>query len=281
MIVRSKTDLSLGRLQGVKPGDVLLLKPSGSLVRDAGFVEAVASTALDLGLSVEIEGSPLAHPFYMLRRLGVPVACIQTPRPIARVHRYEKLVRDNVPRQIEAGGEGVVAYSAIGPERGEVLRAKVVEEALEVARAYDRESLLGEVADLTEVLRALQDYFEIADEEVHAEGQRKKHARGGFDRSLVLVQTSSEPMRLAASDAGQQPLPGLEDLPQRAERRPIRRDGRRLLVSYAPPLTTGRSDFRVELGSVDLQISFESSGIGIELVETGRDKMIGDALPGL
>lgn len=68
------------------------------------------------------------------------------------------------------------------------LRAKVVEEAAEVAAAAGSE-LIGEIADQLEVLEALAAAHGISERAIAAERARKRAQRGGFDQRLRLIWT--------------------------------------------------------------------------------------------
>ena len=74
--------------------------------------------------------------------------------------RYEKLVRDRIAK-------------------------KLVEEAHEVAAAGPDE-LIHELADVHEVLEALQASHEITPDEVDALRKRRREERGGFARKIFL-----------------------------------------------------------------------------------------------
>jgi predicted house-cleaning noncanonical NTP pyrophosphatase (MazG superfamily) len=95
-----------------------------------------------------------------------------------------KLVRDKIPQIIRAeGGEPVVRIAEAGEYR-ELLRAKLVEEAGEVATADDAH-VLEELADVLEVVLAL-----AADLGLDAGGLEKLRAakaadRGSFTERMV------------------------------------------------------------------------------------------------
>ena len=98
---------------------------------------------------------------------------------------YHKLVRDGIPRIIEAeGGQPVVR---VLDQTGYLaaLRAKLMEEA-EEARAASDGQLRGELADVLEVLQALAIAHGMSWEDVVAEATRKRDERGGFDQRIFL-----------------------------------------------------------------------------------------------
>jgi predicted house-cleaning noncanonical NTP pyrophosphatase (MazG superfamily) len=98
---------------------------------------------------------------------------------------YRKLVRDGIPRIIEAdGGQPVIR---VLDQAGYLvaLRAKLMEEAGEARVAPDRQ-LRSELADVLEVLRALAAAHGMSWEDVEAEAARKRDERGGFDQRIFL-----------------------------------------------------------------------------------------------
>lgn len=87
---------------------VLVLQPNIDLIRDdQKFLEKLAEVALKVGAPVELRGSVLGHAYYMLQRSGVTVvAAGETQYSRVRGRQiFAKLVRDEIPRQIEQHGE--------------------------------------------------------------------------------------------------------------------------------------------------------------------------------
>lgn len=93
-----------------------------------------------------------------------------------------KLVRDLVPALIrESGRQAEVRYLA-GAELTNALVAKLCEEAREAAEAVDqKERLVEELADVTEVMSALMRLFGIHDDDVADAAKVKALQRGRFE----------------------------------------------------------------------------------------------------
>lgn len=72
------------------------------------------------------------------------------------------------------------------------LKAKLVEEAREVQEASDREAFIEELADLSEVLDAIMDFFEIDATEIQAVKDAKAQTRGRFKDRIFLEFTEDE-----------------------------------------------------------------------------------------
>jgi predicted house-cleaning noncanonical NTP pyrophosphatase (MazG superfamily) len=98
---------------------------------------------------------------------------------------YHKLVRDGIPRIIEADGGRPVTHVLDQAGYLAALRAKLVEEAEEAQAAPDGQ-LRSDLADVLEVLRALAAAHDMSWEDVVAEAARKRDERGGFDRRIFL-----------------------------------------------------------------------------------------------
>jgi predicted house-cleaning noncanonical NTP pyrophosphatase (MazG superfamily) len=269
----------------VERGTVLCLRPEGELVRDTGFVERVGDVALAKGLVVEIEGSPLAHPYYMLRRRDVPVNCVTSRRPKEAFSLHEKLVRDNIPEAIRSRGESVVAYSTASAQRDALLRAKLVEEALEVLRAADSDEVIEELADLLEVVDGLQRALGIREADIQEARDRKREERGGFEEGVVLIKTSpfgieSEDFEGMEGGWQQSQLPEMESAKRRVRRWQLREDDKGVLLSYVPPVGDEIREFDSRLGKIAIRIRYRDNGIEIVSLGGSDSSTIQDELPG-
>jgi predicted house-cleaning noncanonical NTP pyrophosphatase (MazG superfamily) len=102
---------------------------------------------------------------------------------------YGKLVRDRIPEIILTGGE-IPEVRALGPDDFfAALIAKLHEEAEELGSAGVDE-VLGELADVHEVLAALTAALGFTAAEVEAAAARKRAERGGFAERLWLESTA-------------------------------------------------------------------------------------------
>lgn len=103
--------------------------------------------------------------------------------------RHDKLIRDRIPDLMDEAGVRyeVETLDATAFERA--LRAKLVEEADEAARATGPDELALELADLVEVARALMAVTGVAPHEVERLRERRRTERGAFERRLWLSTT--------------------------------------------------------------------------------------------
>ena len=97
-----------------------------------------------------------------------------------------KLVRDRIPERIAANGGTPRTRIVDGDERKSLLKAKVLEEATEVSETHTTDSLVEELADLYEVLQAIQRAYGIDMSRINDIKQKKWDERGGFERGIVL-----------------------------------------------------------------------------------------------
>ncbi|MDP3299897.1 MAG: nucleoside triphosphate pyrophosphohydrolase, partial [Phenylobacterium sp.] len=94
--------------------------------------------------------------------------------------RVEKLIRDGLPPMMREQGLTVFCHRLGDAEFLTALKAKLLEEAEEVAVAT-ADDLLEELADVSEVLMALIAAAGLSPEAVEAARLAKRAQRGGFE----------------------------------------------------------------------------------------------------
>ncbi|GLI09652.1 phosphoribosyl-ATP pyrophosphohydrolase [Paenibacillus tyrfis] len=99
---------------------------------------------------------------------------------------YNKLVRDKIPRIIEASGKQAEIRFLDDAEYIKMLNTKLQEELDEFIKAEEAEKIT-ELADLVEVVCAILEYKGISNEEFERIRQEKKEKRGGFGDRILLV----------------------------------------------------------------------------------------------
>lgn len=170
------------------------LRPAPSLLRCKQFIKDVSALAKLLSTPVVLEGSVLSHAYYLLKRCGVTVICSDPFAPQFKSKRFNKLVRDKIQVRIESHGEKAKVMRLTGHELSLVLRAKVLEEALELFWADTPDHRKEEIADLLEVLHSLSKHEGFKHEELEDIATNKRTERGGFDEGLVLKETLDVPL---------------------------------------------------------------------------------------
>ncbi|PIR04531.1 MAG: hypothetical protein COV59_00175 [Candidatus Magasanikbacteria bacterium CG11_big_fil_rev_8_21_14_0_20_39_34] len=67
------------------------------------------------------------------------------------------------------------------------LKRKLVEEAEEFLQASESEDILNELADVVEVLRAIQEEFDIEDTALEQRRKVRFEKKGGFKKKIFLL----------------------------------------------------------------------------------------------
>jgi predicted house-cleaning noncanonical NTP pyrophosphatase (MazG superfamily) len=101
---------------------------------------------------------------------------------------YHKLVRDRIPDIIRESGNECETAVLSDEEYRQALRQKLIEEATEVAEAC-RDELVGELADLYEVIDALMISYGISGDRILNAQAKRRENRGGFTQKIMLLRT--------------------------------------------------------------------------------------------
>ena len=102
---------------------------------------------------------------------------------------YNKLVRDKIPEIIASQGKRVTFRALQGVELRQALKDKLIEEVQELINAETFEQIVEEMADVQEVLSAMQSELTIrtiSTPEIESEKNSKRDEKGGFDKGYFL-----------------------------------------------------------------------------------------------
>lgn len=193
-IIRSTADWEKlqADLSGGRRIERVIIEPlDAELIRNPEFAQQLGKLAAAKTLVVELSGGILSHVFYILRREGAQVECRDLYGDEEDVVEYDKLVRDKIPALIEARGEHVQTVRLDGQALITCLQQKLVEEAYEAKDARSVPDLVGELADIQEVITALSKSVEVAADDIKAAQEQKRRKRGGFDRGTMLIKTAT------------------------------------------------------------------------------------------
>ncbi len=194
-VVRNKDDIHRVKNIGLKERiSTIRLRPIPELLRSREFVVDVAELVKEIGATVELEGSVLSHAFYLLKSCGCNVMCPDPFAPQFKPQRFGKLVRDQIPVRIKSHGEKVKVVRLSGKQLSGLLRAKAVEEALELFWSETNEQCKEELVDLLEVLKALQKHEGFSKRQLESMADDKLSKRGGFGKGLILKETQDVPL---------------------------------------------------------------------------------------
>ena len=134
--------------------EVTIRPVEDTLLRDKDFLKKVGEAAKKKGAAIVLEGAVLAHPLYQLCRTG---ARVLIPNQLSRYSDesyFNKLVRDKIPEIITKNGEEVICQKLTQSALLRALMEKAVEEALEIATA-SANSITEELGDEFEVVSSI------------------------------------------------------------------------------------------------------------------------------
>jgi predicted house-cleaning noncanonical NTP pyrophosphatase (MazG superfamily) len=170
----------------------IMLEPSDpELIRNQEFAKALGQFAAKNKIVIELAGGVLSHAYYMLQRHGAQVECIDLFGAGEEIVEYNKLVRDKIPSVIRRKGESVEVVRLKGDALLTALRQKLVEEAFEALDAKSFDELIGELADVQEVIDGICEALPASRQQVDAEQVDKRERRGGFKQGFMLEKTAS------------------------------------------------------------------------------------------
>jgi len=109
-----------------------------------------------------------------------------------RKFKQNKLWRDKIIDMLENHGSVIHWRRLDDAEFDTQIRIKLIEEAQEVAAAKDRVELIGELADMYEVIDSIARLHAIQKEEIVAIQSQKRTKRGGFS-GRTFVDTAEHP----------------------------------------------------------------------------------------
>lgn len=98
--------------------------------------------------------------------------------------KYDKLVRDNIPKKIADSGKKAIFRAASESELKVYLRNKLTEEVAE----YLESEKIDELVDIYEVLAALAGLHGRSLDQLDALATDKRFASGGFRNRIILLE---------------------------------------------------------------------------------------------
>ena len=180
------------KLQSGERIERVVVEPSdATLLRNQTFAKALAELAVKHKFVIELSGGILSHAYYMLAQSGAQVECIDLFGVDEDRVDYNKIVRDKIPEIIAKRGERAEIIRLRGDALITALRQKLVEEAFEALDARSGEDLVGELADVSEVIDVLCGALKISGAHLKAVQKEKRQRRGGFERGIMLARTTT------------------------------------------------------------------------------------------
>lgn len=99
---------------------------------------------------------------------------------------YNKLVRDNIPEIIQVTGKSYTISTLDEARYIEELKKKLVEESLEVRASESLEKVVEELADVLEVIDAIQKALCIRRTDIQCARNRKAQRNECFEKRIFL-----------------------------------------------------------------------------------------------
>ena len=184
-------DLQAKIRSGARVERIMLEPNDPELIRNQEFAKALGQFAAKNKIVIELAGGVLSHAYYMLQRHGAQVECIDLFGAGEEIVEYNKLVRDKIPSVIRRKGESVEVVRLKGDALLTALRQKLVEESFEALDAKSFDELIGELADVQEVIDGICEALPASRQQVDAEQVDKRERRGGFRQGFMLEKTAS------------------------------------------------------------------------------------------
>lgn len=100
--------------------------------------------------------------------------------------KLHKLVRDNIPGQIKDSGRIPVTRLLEQNEFQVEAKKKLVEESQEVLSSKSRDELVGELADVLDVVSAIASSVGITQSEIEEVRRKKNEENGAFEKRIFL-----------------------------------------------------------------------------------------------
>lgn len=228
------------------------------LFRSQHFLDKAIEVATDGDFPVGLTGSILSHAFYVLEKAGVSVVALnERSRSRTRQRRvFRKLVRDEMPERITEGGETVTLAEIAKEEARAALVTKLLEESYELLSADTPQEVTGELADMLEVVRSLAYTTGVDWADVRSAADQKRIARGSFEKSIVLLETSW-PGWLAKQQQSPSVTIPLSSLGQVSE------DNGSVTIPFALLLGSGAKPLIRLTNGTELEVSMDGNGVRI------------------
>ncbi len=192
-VVRTKEDLEKLHREAQNPQSRIRrikIEPCDPiLIRNKDTLKEIGELTKKLDAVILLSGGVLSHAYYQLMKTNAIVEVLLPFDDSEGKREFNKLVRDKVSSNIEQGGELVNKTHLSGEFLLRALREKLVEEAFEVLDAFEQESIVNELADVSEVIQGILNHIGVGKEELEKIQNKKRLKAGGFNDGTVLLET--------------------------------------------------------------------------------------------
>jgi len=161
------------------------------LLREKSTLRVIGELAKKINAVILLEGGVLSHAYYQLMDTDAIVEVLNPFEEYDDKCEFNKLVRDKVPSNIQARGENASKTTLSGESLLLALREKLIEEAFEVLDARDQGSIVGELADVAEVVDGILSMLHVSRDKLRRRQEQKREKAGGFKDGVVLLETKN------------------------------------------------------------------------------------------
>lgn len=193
LTIRRNDDIEQLRQEAENPESslkIINIQPCDEdLIRNKDILRVIGDLTKKIGATIQLEGGVLSHAYYQLMETKATVEVKHPFDDVEDKREFNKLVRDKIPLNIEQGGEIVNQAQLTGEHLLKALREKLVEEAFEVLDAIDQDSIIGELADVSEIIDGILFHLAVRRNELRQRQKQKRDKAGGFKNGIVLLET--------------------------------------------------------------------------------------------
>lgn len=161
------------------------------LLRDKDTLKSIGQLAKEIDAVILLEGGVLSHAYYQLMETNAIVEVRHPFSDFEDSQEFNKLVRDKVATNISHGGEVVKMAKLYGEFFLRALKEKLIEEAFEVLDSVDQKAIIGELADVNEVIDGILSQLNVDKVELHRQQELKREKAGGFKSGVILQRTEN------------------------------------------------------------------------------------------
>lgn len=195
LVISTKQDIEKLRQEAKKEHSRIIrvrIQPrEEKLLRDKNTLRVIGELTRQIGAAILLEGGVLSHAYYQLTQTSAIVEVKHPFEDFEDKREFNKLVRDKVPDNIEGGGEFVTKARLSGEALLRALREKLIEEAFEVLDSIDQASIVGELADVFEIIDGILDQLGVSRDELQKRQDEKRERTGSFRDGIVLLETKN------------------------------------------------------------------------------------------
>ena len=195
LVIRTSDDIEMLRQEAkIKPSSVrrIRIQPQDDkILRNKNTLREIGELSKKIDAVILLEGGVLSHAYYQLMETNAIVEVLHPFENVEGKREFNKLVRDKVVLNIKHGGEVVDSTRLSGEHLLRALREKLIEESFEVLDAIDQDSIVDEMADVSEVIDGILSNLGVSRDTLQQKQKQKRDKAGGFKDGTVLLETQN------------------------------------------------------------------------------------------